>query len=392
MCLTAVVPGGFNYWSVYPGVRGTASHNDGVAASAPSCPVSLPTAARWLDIPPSQNFYPPMQQAGSEGFPKPVLQSRVVVGHVIMAPVTLPMPCMTEAREAWQWLQNESKPFYIDQLHLVKGWNSFAEMEAQRDSTIAAAMGTPFVPKPTEANLRTGPPLSGTKQKSLPEISNVEAASTPAASTDNLVRSSKPRSRPPPASQPERPRKSTRPSPGTIGGTNLEASLPPLAQTNPAMSIPTPGGNPIQRTELKEETSAKVTRPVKKTESLVSCKTSERPPKLVAKISLHDNTPVPINNSPSNDQLKQTGLSPADSAVPPLKRKSLPQTRPKEAMSPNITRPVEKKEKPASLGNSEQTSKLVAKTYPVDKQPNLTSKLPDKVKSKKLVSLIQSKH
>jgi hypothetical protein len=43
-------------------------------------------------------------------------------GHRNVAP-SIPIPIGSEAPQAWEWIKAERKPFYIDQLHLVCGWN-----------------------------------------------------------------------------------------------------------------------------------------------------------------------------------------------------------------------------------------------------------------------------
>ena len=57
------------------------------------------------------------------------------------------MPAREEASKAWKWLQEQRKPFYIGQLHLIRGWSALAEWKAERDAKIAVVEGLQFVPK-----------------------------------------------------------------------------------------------------------------------------------------------------------------------------------------------------------------------------------------------------
>jgi hypothetical protein len=85
-CYDAAVPEGFNVWSTnYPNSQ-------------------------------QGNFYPTMIEAGTEGFEdNPTEESKVYDA--------VRMPASAEADEAFRWLQEQGKPFYIDQLHLTRPWN-----------------------------------------------------------------------------------------------------------------------------------------------------------------------------------------------------------------------------------------------------------------------------
>ncbi|KAJ2998947.1 hypothetical protein NUW58_g157 [Xylaria curta] len=131
-CLDNVVPDGFCYWSTYSIVKGTGATD----SQAPQL--------RWLNMAPSSDSYPPLTLAGTEGFPHVSLRPEVILPNLITPTVVLSIPKIPGAKEAWEWLQAEEKPFYIDQLHLVKGWSSLAERLAKNDSTIAERIGIAY--------------------------------------------------------------------------------------------------------------------------------------------------------------------------------------------------------------------------------------------------------
>lgn len=84
------------------------------------------------------------------------------------------------AKEAWQWLQEQRKPFYIDQLHLTRGWTPVAEKRAMGDSMIAEKTGTAFVPALQKAEPMAQKPSSSTVKAASPEskASEVDAIVT----------------------------------------------------------------------------------------------------------------------------------------------------------------------------------------------------------------------
>lgn len=139
-CLRDAVPDGYNTWSTFhpkPGVEQVKDSQYGQARGK-----------KWLDLPPSHDSYPPIFQAGTEGFTgDPAVSSSTRIGTT---PVTMPMPQHPEAKDAWLWLKAESKPFYIDQLHLLMNhqlrlsvkWRPMAEKNAENDSGIAVKNGT----------------------------------------------------------------------------------------------------------------------------------------------------------------------------------------------------------------------------------------------------------
>lgn len=108
-CCDAVVPGGKYYaWSI---LAGTAAGD---------------VSAVLAKLTPSDVFYPPILQAGSE--------SEAVV-H--------PIPDVPGAKEVWQWLEAQGKPFYIDQLHLPvgRGITPLARKRVAKDSAVALRYG-----------------------------------------------------------------------------------------------------------------------------------------------------------------------------------------------------------------------------------------------------------
>lgn len=104
-------------------------------------------------MPASPEFYPQAFQAGTEGFTDGPVRKRsrfakdtaIIIARIIAAdPVKIPIPLVTGAKEAWQWLEAKEKPFYIDQLHLTKGWSPLAEKNAGMDAKVAAESGVAF--------------------------------------------------------------------------------------------------------------------------------------------------------------------------------------------------------------------------------------------------------
>lgn len=109
VCCDAVVPGGKYYaWSI---LAGTAAGD---------------VSAVLAKLTPSDVFYPPIFKAGSE--------SEAVV-H--------PIPDIPGAKEVWQWLEAQGKPFYVDQLHLPmgRGITPLARKRVAKDSAVALRYG-----------------------------------------------------------------------------------------------------------------------------------------------------------------------------------------------------------------------------------------------------------
>ncbi|KAI1358632.1 hypothetical protein F5Y08DRAFT_345497 [Xylaria arbuscula] len=136
-CLDLVVPNGFNFWSTY-----RYSIVSGTSAAGQEAP-----KPRWLDMTPSSKSYPPLIQAGTEGFAHVSLATEGLPIRMTTPPVVLRIPKVPGAKEAWDWLQTERKPFYIDQLHLTKGWSLIMEMRAKTDSLIAERAGIGYLPE-----------------------------------------------------------------------------------------------------------------------------------------------------------------------------------------------------------------------------------------------------
>lgn len=109
VCCDAVVPGGKYYaWSI---LAGTAAGD---------------VSAVLAKLTPSDVFYPPIFQAGSES---------EAVFH--------PIPDIPGAKEVWQWLEAQGKPFYIDQLHLPmgRGITPLVRKRVAKDSAVALRYG-----------------------------------------------------------------------------------------------------------------------------------------------------------------------------------------------------------------------------------------------------------
>lgn len=108
-CCDEIVPGGKYYaWSILAGT------------------VAGDVSAVLAKLTPSDVFYPPILQAGSE--------SEAVV-H--------PIPDVPGAKDVWQWLEAQGKPFYIDQLHLPvgRGITPLARKRVAKDSAVALRYG-----------------------------------------------------------------------------------------------------------------------------------------------------------------------------------------------------------------------------------------------------------
>lgn len=173
-CCADVVPEGYNAWSIF--TKNSKAGESEEAQAEQSHGGSLDR--RWLDLPSSPEFYPEAFQAGTEGFidgpvrerPRFAKDIAVAIAKSITAdPVTIPMPLVAEAKEAWQWLKAQGKPFYIDQLHLTKKWSPLAERNAALDATVSAESGTAFdaatIIKPKKSTSMTKPKKAATVTK-----------------------------------------------------------------------------------------------------------------------------------------------------------------------------------------------------------------------------------
>ncbi|KAM0213597.1 hypothetical protein ACHAQD_009250 [Fusarium lateritium] len=110
-CLQKVVPNGYNFWSNLADKQGG---GHGLTS---------------LQAPPSLEEYPPFIQAGTETFPEPVI---------------VPIPDVPRAKDAWAWLLQEQKPFFIDHLHLIKKLTPSVKRAAERDSNIISTHGMSY--------------------------------------------------------------------------------------------------------------------------------------------------------------------------------------------------------------------------------------------------------
>jgi hypothetical protein len=176
-CCEDVVPDGYNVWSIFMKKSTAAEPED-----KPGQTQSGSLGRRWLDISPSSGFYPQAFQAGTEVFTGGIERKRsrfakdtaIVIAKIIAAdPVAMPIPLVEEAKEAWQWLESQGKPFYIDQLHLTKNWSPLAEKNATTDAAISAESGTAFSaaallkPKNSASGVKPKKTSSITKSKKL---------------------------------------------------------------------------------------------------------------------------------------------------------------------------------------------------------------------------------
>lgn len=114
-CDSLVIDGKYLVWSV---LAGTSAAN---------------VAATVAALPPGDGHFPPILQAGSE------LKN---TSHNAV----LSIPDIPGAKEAWQWLEKQAKPFYIDQLHMVvsRGMSPLARRRAAKDSAVALRYGQVF--------------------------------------------------------------------------------------------------------------------------------------------------------------------------------------------------------------------------------------------------------
>ncbi len=155
-CVRDVVPEGYNVWSTFNQKSGGKQVEDAQSGQA--------GGRKWLDLPSSPDCYPPIFQAGKEGFTDgPAVSNSTGIGTT---PVRVPMPQHPEAKSAWLWLKAEGKPFYIDQLHLTAKWRPTLEKYAEKDSMNAVKNGTLYVAPAMERKSDRGS-VSKTAAKSL---------------------------------------------------------------------------------------------------------------------------------------------------------------------------------------------------------------------------------
>lgn len=130
-CLDAAVPDGFNYWST-------------PTPSRPQDPSSAQPGSN------SNNAAPvalSLFRAGTEGFVHTQLRSgsASLAARRSSAPASIFMHGADGAKETWQWLEAQRKPFYMNELHLTEGWSPQAQLAAAGDSQIAEKIGKSFV-------------------------------------------------------------------------------------------------------------------------------------------------------------------------------------------------------------------------------------------------------
>jgi hypothetical protein len=114
-CDSLVTDGKYLVWSV---LAGTSAANVATTLGA---------------LLPGDGHFPPILQAGSE------LKD---TSHNVV----LPIPNIPGAKDAWQWLETQAMPFYIDQLHVVVGrvMSPLARKRAAKDSAVALQYGQVF--------------------------------------------------------------------------------------------------------------------------------------------------------------------------------------------------------------------------------------------------------
>ena len=84
----------------------------------------------------------PLRKGDSMGPPEKELTAR---GRFNL-PTAIQMPQDTAAEGVWAWLKKSGKPFYIEQLHLVKRWTPWTEKMAMEDFGIAIKHGNSYQP------------------------------------------------------------------------------------------------------------------------------------------------------------------------------------------------------------------------------------------------------
>jgi hypothetical protein len=164
-CYDDAVPQGYSVWTTYASI--VPASPLGCMTSGAEKTVTIHRKSQgWLD-PASASAgttsdtknaprFPTFISAGTELFTDDLrgfLPSEIIespegkkVGHRNIAS-PIPMPTDSEAKKAWEWLKSERRPFYMDQLHLVHGWNVVAEHKAQADARVAVLGGTAYAAK-----------------------------------------------------------------------------------------------------------------------------------------------------------------------------------------------------------------------------------------------------
>lgn len=177
-CCEAIIPEGFSSWSLF--------------ARLAKVSQGTKPPKRWLDPQPMssemklEDCYPALVQCGTEAPSAVASQSQAII---------IPMPLEhPETRVAWQWLQHQRKPFYIDHLHLIRGWRPVAERNAVMDSPIAEENGIQFIlsrnikpKKPRFADTNTTEALTDEKTKGSTKTKQVVPANGNRVTADTDV-------------------------------------------------------------------------------------------------------------------------------------------------------------------------------------------------------------
>uniref|UniRef100_A0A8H7KEK9 Uncharacterized protein n=1 Tax=Bionectria ochroleuca TaxID=29856 RepID=A0A8H7KEK9_BIOOC len=120
-CLSQATPDGYVFWSII--------------AEACSPDASTRKKENWLAGPASSAKFPPFFRAGAERFSG--LSPAAISSTPEAQPSTVAIPKLPGAEQAWEWIDRQRRPFYIDQLHLAKRpWSHHMEKAAELDVTI----------------------------------------------------------------------------------------------------------------------------------------------------------------------------------------------------------------------------------------------------------------
>lgn len=112
-------------------------------------------------------------QAGTENFVGPGAETFIVNGKaedgLSKLPARIPTTAKGVTQRAWAWIREQRRPFFIDQLHLVKGWSVIAERKAEEDATAAILGGIPYleekVPSPEKKKKEKTKSTDGKEKK-----------------------------------------------------------------------------------------------------------------------------------------------------------------------------------------------------------------------------------
>jgi hypothetical protein len=132
-CYNKAVPDGFNVWTTYYKTRPRAMEprmyddDEWRARYGTQATIAATASPNWaaLSLPSSNDYYPPMMEAGTEDIPNAEVHAEIL------------MPNNAEAREAFRLMRHTGQPFYIGQLHLTRPWDPNAENRKEEDRRVA---------------------------------------------------------------------------------------------------------------------------------------------------------------------------------------------------------------------------------------------------------------